>query len=263
MRRCAWRKGILLASVLAASGCAIAIPPPRSAPEPAAAAEAEWAGVLERFVDDRGRIDFAGLAKDPSSLDRYVGLLAREDPRSHPSAFPKREDALAGYLNAYNALAMYGVLRAGIPPELGSIKVRFFYRNRYQLGGRSISLYALENDIVRPMGDPRVHFALNCMVRGCPRLPREPFRGPKLESQLDAAAREFFSEERHIRLDPPGRRVFLSEILRFYTKDFLAKAPSLVAYVNLYRAQPIPDDWSVEFIPYDWTLNARDREETR
>ena len=87
-----------------------------------AEAEAAWADVLERFVDDRGRIDFTGLEKDPASLDRYVASLDREDPRSHPEAFPTRDDALAFYLNAYNALAMYGVLRSGTPPELGSIR---------------------------------------------------------------------------------------------------------------------------------------------
>lgn len=259
LHRVGWSRPGLLAITLAAAGCAVAIPPPRSAPETPAEAETAWAAVLERFVDDGGAIDFAGLAKESADLDRYVAALAREDPQSRPEAFPSRQDALAFYLNAYNALAMFGVLRSGIPPELGSIKVRFFYRNRFELGGRSISLYSLENRIVRPMGDPRVHFALNCMVRGCPRLPREPFRGPQLEAELDRAAREFFAEERNVRLDPPRRRVFFSEILRFYTKDFLAKAPSLAAYANLYRSEPIPEDWSVEFLPYDWTLNARER----
>ncbi len=152
---------------------------------------------------------------------------------------------------------MYNVVQAGLPPELGSIKVRFFYRNRLRLGGRAISLYALENSIIRPLGEPRVHFALNCMVRGCPRLPREPFEGARLEAQLEAAARLFFAEERNVRLDPAAKTVHFSEILRFYTKDFLAKAPSLIAYANLYRDDPIPADWRVEFIPYDWTLNSQ------
>ena len=244
-----------------AAGCAISIPPPRTpadeAPDPNAA-NAAWARVLNRFVDDRGRIDFAGLARDRADLDRYAAYLARVDPHSRPEAFSRPDDALAFWLNAYNALAMYDVLQSGVPPELGSIKVRFFYRNRLRLGGRSISLYALENRIVRPLGDPRVHFALNCMVRGCPRLPREPFEGNRLDAQLDAAARLFFSEERHVRPDPASRTVYFSEILRFYTKDFLAKAPSLIAYANLYRAEaiPLPSDWRVEFIPYDWSLNT-------
>ena len=38
-----------------------------------------------------------------------------------------------------------------------------------------MSLYTLENDVIRPLGDERVHFALNCMVVSCPRLPRVAF----------------------------------------------------------------------------------------
>jgi hypothetical protein len=135
--------------------------------------------------------------------------------------------------------------------------VRFFYRDRLLLGGERTSLYALENAVIRPMGEPRVHFALNCMARGCPRLPRVPFLADRLDVQLDDAARLFFSESRNVVLDRATRTVRFNEILRFYTRDFLEKAPSLIAYVNRYRPEPIPADWKVEFIPYDWTLNRQ------
>jgi len=49
----------------------------------------------------------------------------------------------------------------------------------------------------------------------------------------------------------------LSQILQFYTEDFTKKASSLIAYVNQYREDKIPAGWKVEFIPYDWTLNAQ------
>ena len=244
----------MLAALCAA--CAITVPPPKTAAIEAAGAEAAWARVLARFVDAGGHIDFAALSRDRADLDAFVGYLAEVSPRSRPQAFPSDSASLAFDLNAYNALAMYNVLQSGIPKELGSIKVRFFYRDRLRLGGRPTSLYTFENSVIRPLGEPRVHFALNCMVRGCPRLPRQPFDGERLDAQLDAAARLFFSEERNVRLDPSARTVFFSEILRFYTKDFLAKAPSLIAYANLYRETPIPEDWRVEFIPYDWTLNT-------
>ena len=49
----------------------------------------------------------------------------------------------------------------------------------------------------------------------------------------------------------------LNSTLSFYSDDFLAQAPSLVAYVNRYREEPIPEAYSVSFIPYDWTLHQR------
>ncbi len=41
------------------------------------------------------------------------------------------------------------------------------------------------------------------------------------------------------------------------SEDFLAKEPSLIAYVNRYRTKLIPPDYRVEFIPYDWTVAIR------
>jgi hypothetical protein len=248
--------GIAVAVTLAA-GCALRVPAPKTAAGGPEAASASWARVLERFVDERGRIDFRGVASDSSDLDAFVAWVGAVSPRTSPSAFALRQEVLAYYLNAYNALAMYNVVHSGIPPELDSIKFRFFYRDRLLVGGKRTSLYRLENGLVRPLGDPRVHFALNCMVRGCPRLPREPFEAGRLDAQLDAAARLFFSEPRHVQLDPAGKTVRFSSILDFYTKDFLAKAPSLIAYANLYRNEKIPTGWKVAFLSYDWTINAQ------
>jgi hypothetical protein len=59
------------------------------------------------------------------------------------------------------------VIRSGVRPEQ---KIRFFLLRKYRVGGEDMSLYALENDIIRPLGEPRVHFALNCMAVSCPRL---------------------------------------------------------------------------------------------
>jgi len=39
--------------------------------------------------------------------------------------------------------------------------------------------------------------------------------------------------------------VRLSQILQFYTDDFLKKASSLIAYVNKHRQDKIPDGWKV------------------
>lgn len=246
----------VLALVLLA-GCATNLPAPRGPSAEKAVAEEAWARVLARGVDDHGRIDFAGIAAAPEDLDSYASYVGSVSPISRPDAFPTRETRLAYYLNAYNALAMYGIVQAGIPESLEKMKFRFFYRSRLAMGGERLSLYKLENSIIRKMGDPRIHFALNCMVRSCPRLPREPFEPSRLDAQLERAARLFFSEDRNVDLRSDAKTVRFNEILRFYTEDFLAASPSLIAYANRYRVEAIPLDWKVEFIPYDWTVNKQ------
>jgi hypothetical protein len=253
------KAGIVLAGLgmaLSLAGCSVQVAPPKTA-SGAGDPQKAWANLLSRSVDENGRIDFVGISKDRADLDTFVAWIATTSPTTTPNAFPTKEAKLAYYINAYNALAMYNVLAEGMPKNLDAVKVKFFYSSKLTLGGQPISLYDLENKIVRPMGDPRVHFALNCMVRGCPRLPREPFRADQLDMELEASAQYFLNENRNVQVDADKSTVRFSQILQFYTEDFLKKAPSLIAYANKYRDSKIPDGYKVDFIPYDWILNQR------
>ena len=237
---------------IAALGTPVAIIMRRA--DAATTPEEAWASVLRDRVDAQGRVDFAGLQREPAMLDRYVAHIAA----TPASRFADRRERLAYLVNAYNALAMAHVIGAGIPDRLALLgRARFFKLSKETLGGQRISLYDLENDVIRPMGEERVHFALNCMSVSCPRLPRVPFNGLALDEQLDAAARLFFSEPRNVQVDDRRRVVRVSSILDFYTADFLQHAPSLIAYVNRWRVPAVPDAYRVAFLEYDWTINRQ------
>ena len=214
--------------------------------------QAAWARVLARHIDPEGRIDFTGLAADRSDLGSFIAYIAH----TPPDAFAERQAKLAYLINSYNALSMASVLDLGIPERLDLLgRIQFFVLRRAVVGGQPISLRAYENEVIRPLGDERVHFALNCMVASCPRLPQHPFTADGLDRELDAAAHLFFADPRNCAVDPTKPEIHLSEILSFYTEDFLAKAPSLPAYVNRWRADKVPEDFAVTFYPYDWTIN--------
>lgn len=252
MRRAASFRPAIAAIVLAllAACSTVPIPPPPNAAD----ADQAWARVLATHVDERGRVDFAGIAAHRADLDAYVAHIAVTPPAG--IADPK--DRLAYLINAYNALSMYNVLDSGIPERLDLFgRLRFFVLKRVVIGGEAISLYDLENDKIRAVGDERVHFALNCMAVSCPRLPQVPFDGAILDRQLDAAAREFFAEPRNLTVDPARPEIRFSEILSFYTEDFLRKAPSLADYADRWRDDKLPKDYAVRFFPYDWTINRQ------
>ncbi len=224
-------------------------------PATAEQATRAWAGVLNRYVNDAGYVDFRGLAAHPSELQGFVDWIAEVDPESHPELFPNKDARLAYHLNAYNALAMHQVLVFDIPKKLSLLRrLSFFRLTPVRVGGKPISLEDYENTVIRKLGDPRVHAALNCMSESCPRLPRVPFAPGTLQAQLDHAARAFFSDPRNVRVDAAKRSVTLSEILKFFPEDFTAVAPSLIAYVNRFRQQAIPENYQVRFTPYDWTI---------
>ncbi len=236
---------------------------------------------LRRHVDDRGRVDYRAALEDRADLDRYVALLARVSPDSHPHRFPTHEDRLAYWINAYNASVLHLVLDVypitsvkdvGPPKPLFFLPrlSGFFVFRQVTLGGEFVNLYQLENGIIRErFAEPRIHFAINCASLGCPRLPAEAFQPQRLEEQLARETRLFVTESRNVDIDLANRVVWLSAIFDWFESDFTTwvkvyrpgEEPTLVSYV---QAQLPPEqtarlarcsDCKVEFFTYHWGLN--------
>ena len=232
----------------------------------------EWTRVLEARVDAQGLVDYDGLARDRADLDRFLAAVAEKSPTSHPALFPTRNHELAYWVNAYNALVFHGVLARG--PERKSVWTgglvsgySFFVGTDIVLGGVKTNLRALENGTIREgFRDPRIHAALNCASRSCPRLPRKAFDPGTLDAELDAAMAEFVAGNRNVSVDPVTRTVRLSKIFDWFERDFLdfetsrgSPDPSLIDYVNRYRGTlpAVPRDHRIRFFPYDKALNRR------
>ena len=262
----ALRSALLSFALFVLGGCSTLVQVPRSAESAAPRAtlvEAEqgYARVLRRHVNDRGEVDFAGLRDDRSdsgirALERYLTAIAATPLDAPPTANAR----LAHMINSYNAMSMYNVIASGIPPSHdGLAKVKFFVLRKFDIGGVARSLYAFENDVIRKLNDPRIHFALNCSAVSCPVLPRIPFRAEDLEAALDRETRNFFARAENLRIDDASRTVFFNEILSFYTEDFVpAHAPNLIAYAQRYVTRVIPHEYKTAFTRYDWTIaNSR------
>lgn len=231
--------------------------PPALAVQSETQAIGHYASVLKNYVNVAGAVDFEGLQKNPQDLESYVAFVAEKKF----SDFTTRESLLAHHLNAYNALSMYTVVQKNIPiTNAGFNKIRFFYLTKMVIGGKTMSLVTYENDFIRSMNEDRIHWALNCMAVSCPRLPRQPFVAETLNADLQKQAVEFFNSEINIRLNNQKKKVVVTEILKFFPKDFVPrKAPSVIEYINLYRQEKIPLDFKTEYISYDWTINNSNR----
>ncbi|MFT4577672.1 MAG: hypothetical protein ACI9UO_000487 [Nitrospinales bacterium] len=220
-----------------------------------------WKKTLEKYVDVRGKTAFKKLASDHVDLLFYLDYIAKTSPQLNPKSFPEGKHKLAFYINSYNALAMYGVVYHKIPKDFNRFidRARFFKFTEYNIGSNHISLYDYENKIIRPIGDPRVHFALNCMVVDCPRLPNKPFIAEMLDSQLDEASVEFLNDPKKVFVDHSKKEVTVSEILKFYKEDFVnpKQAASLLEYINRFRKEKISSSYSIGFFKYDWTVNSQ------
>ncbi len=220
-----------------------------------------WQSTLNRYVDDQGRIDFRSLAGDTKELDEFVSAIAQISPDSHPAMFPTHADKLSYQINSYNALAMRGVIDRDIPANFSSLLKRasFFLLRSVVIGGKKTNLYDYENKVIRKMGDARIHFVLNCMVVDCPPLLKKVFKPETLDSDLEQATVDFFNSDKYVQVNSDKQQVWLSRLLKFYTKDYVesGKKQELISYVNQYRDMPLADNYKVKFLDYDWTINQQ------
>ena len=255
--------------LMAAIGCAMVLGPMSTPARAASFSYDDWNEVLGKYVDDEGLVDYHGLAADRGALDRFLASIETTGPKSDPEAFPTRDDQLAYYINAYNALAFQGVLELG--PDAKTVwgftgtGLGFFVRMKVVVDGEKMSLKSLEDDIVREeFKDPRIHAALNCASIGCPKLPRVAFSPDRLDEQLDAEMTKFVNEERNCRIDEAAGTATLSRIFDWFRKDFeeyeaAQGGGGLSDYINRYRpadAQLSPD-LKLKFSKYDKRLNRQ------
>jgi hypothetical protein len=224
---------------------------------------AGFSAVLGEHV--RGaRVDYAALQAAAARLQTYLGQLAAADPAALAAA--DRNTQLAFWINAYNACMLKQVIDHYPLGAGGSVRQisGVFKRRHCRVAGTLRSQDDIEHGILRPTGDSRIHFAVNCAARSCPALAAEAYIPEQVERQLDAAVRRFVSGESQfqiVRGDHPVLRV--NKILDWYSQDFggpdgvkrfLARyvPPELAAYIQ--RA-----DVRLRFFGYDWTLNDVER----
>lgn len=243
------------------SGCVTSHPTPEDIVTDCGTPDQCWARVLKENVNAKGQVNFGAVSANRAALQRYVHFLAADSPFNKPEKYENADARMAYYLNSYNALAMWGVIVNGIPKDFDGFfkRLSFFKLNEFEIGGKHVSLFDYENNVIRKVGDPRVHFALNCMSVGCPRLPQEPYPVQGLDKVMTAGAIEFFNSPTYLRIDRSNKTASVSEILKFFTGDFVGegKSPSLIAFINKYSTEKIPEDFEVDFIPYNWTINRQ------
>jgi len=226
------------------------------------------AQVLEEHVDELGMVDYAGIKAEPAPLDGFLGECAKYSPDKHAAMFTSEAEALAYWINAYNAYTLKAIADAhpvGSIMDIGAGDGAVFDEKLCVCGGEKLSLNDIESGIVRKrFNDPRIHFAFNCASLGCPPLPRGPFLPETLDEQLEAATRDFFSRSWYCSVSEDGRTVRVSSILDWYGEDFLKwlKSPGrkeeIGEYLALYAPEPVGEaiagGAAIEYTEYDWRL---------
>jgi len=155
-----------------------------------------WANVLKNYVNDDGGVDYEGLKANRVELDRFIAIIEETDVASLTPAEEK-----AFWINAYNAVTLKVVLDKYPVKSIRKINFGLVWEVGRKVAQGKYSLGHIEHKILRPMGDPRIHFAINCASIGCPKLPNKPFYPQTLDKQLDDETKRFLNDPEKVRLD--------------------------------------------------------------
>jgi hypothetical protein len=189
--------------------------------------------MLDLYVRD-GQVYYRAMKSDRGKLDAFVNRIAADNIDSL-----SREDRIAFWINAYNALVLRTVVdhypiqghAAAYPAKSIRQVPGAFDRMTHRVAGRTLTLDQIEQTVLPEFQDPRVYFALGRGAEGGGRLRSEAYAAARLEKQLSDAATECASRQQCVQVDRQGNRLIVSPIFSWREKEFseayAAKAPDI------------------------------------
>lgn len=226
-----------------------------------------WDALLARHVDERGQVTYGAWKQsgsDVQQLNAYLKTLSAADPGIRSS----REATLAFWINAYNAVTVQGILREYPTDSIRNHTAKLFGYNIWDdlqliVGGKRYSLNQIEHEVLRKMGEPRIHFAIVCASIGCPRLLNQAYTSERLDSQLQINTNDFFANAQNFRFDQASNTIYLSSILDWFGEDFGADRATQLRRIAPWlpsepaKASAATGRANVSYLSYDWSLNGR------
>lgn len=171
------------------------------------------------------------------------------------------QERLSFWINVYNILAVKMV--ADHYPiksikDAGSLLSPVWKRPVAVVAGKERSLHEVEHEILRPMGDPRIHMAIVCASVSCPDLRPEAFTPERLDAQLDDQVKTFLANPgKGMRIN--ASRIYLSSIFSWFEDDFKGGVMKfLIRYVSRDEQQTLKSGkLKIVYLDYKWDLNGQ------
>lgn len=201
--------------------------------------------LLKKNVSAEGKVNYKGFKSEKTTLDSYIKTLSDNAPQDNWS----KNDKLAYWINAYNALTIKLIVQNYPLSKITDLDGgKTWDVKRYTLGGKKLSLNDIENQILRPMGDARIHFAINCAAKSCPPLLNKAFSANNVIELLESRTKQFINSSANV-LKPTDIKV--SKIFDWYGKDF----GNIAEFIAKYAKTKVKSTANISFMDYDWRLN--------
>lgn len=167
-----------------------------------------------------------------------------------------QNDKLSFYINAYNIMAINVVISQQPSQSIkdaGSWFKPVWNIKAGYLHGEATTLAEIEHDILRLLGEPRIHFAIVCASVSCPDLRPEAYHATRIEEQLQEQTRDFLlNSDKGVKII--DNKVHYSKIFSWFSKDFGGK-DGVISFIQQYKELPENPIISKN-LPYNWNLNS-------
>lgn len=212
----------------------------------------EFDALLQKYVSSSGKVNYSGFKKDQQRLKEYIKemQLLYKDLKVWNKA--KR---LAYWINVYNANTINLILDNYPTTSITKLKGGKPWDFKIiDLGGKIYTLNDIENKIIRPrFKEPRIHFAVNCAAKSCPKLLNKAWTEHNLYRYLTKQTKAFLANTKENTIT--AEKVSLSKIFEWYKADFGGDNAKLINFINKYSSTRVNENATVEFKEYDWDLN--------
>ena len=225
-----------------------------------AAYQDDFDGLLKDYVApamgdgiDYNGVNYTEWAKDPRHAKVRDAVLAID-----PASLTSKEEKLAYWINTYNILTIDLITRTGEQKSIKDLGNTFsspWKKYKWKIAGKEYNLNHIEHGIIRKMGEPRIHFAVNCAAKSCPDLRAEAYRADKLDAQLTEQANVTLNNETKGFKKEDGNVIHVTKIMDWYGKDF--DGGDLDKFLATYKPDVVNADTKVKFFHYDWSLNKQ------
>jgi hypothetical protein len=256
-------------ALLSVSGCTGSTKTASIALKPFDYSFAQYDRLLHEYVSE-GWVDYVGLKAQRALLDSVVSSIGSADLTR-----ATREEKLAFYINAYNALTLRSIVDHYPIRSIKDIS-GVWDKIEWAVAGTQLTLGQIEHEILRKQfNEPRIHSAIVCASISCPPLQSRAYLPDSLNVQLDKAVRSFVLSPARNRLDSPKAKAELSAIFKWFGEDFVPAYYDSSDFRSLSKEKNAALNFVIDYYPqteqaglrstsfdvsygdYDWSLNER------
>lgn len=202
---------------------------------------------LTKYVSLTGEVNYEQIKTNKTELDAVITSFEKITPEKTWNL----NEIKAYWINSYNIHTIKLVIDKYPIKSLKDV-ANAWTINFIEYKGIKTSLDYIENDILRKLKDPRIHFAINSAAKSSPILNNEAFDPLTIDKQLDNAARLFINDK--TRNEITAVKANLSKAFEWYLRDFVAKK-NHIEFINQYSVVKINETTEITFQEFNWELN--------